>query len=303
MVSLNTYGQEVEFGRITITPYISPEIKISEAAAKLLKTKLAQIVTTGEATGGFDQRFIITPSLNILSESTTASIPQKTSLRISCTFFIGDGVAGSLFDSNSIEVAGVGNSREEAIYSAIRKINTHDQGMQALITESKARIVTYYNTVAPALIKEAKGYMASNNYESALSKLATIPALCQTYNKAQELIIECGSKILERDNAEFLIKAKAVWSANPNKEGAKMAGEYISQMSITSLSVKAEVDHLNDQMRERLIQIENLEMELQQRKLLSEEKLRAEQINASARVTSSFFGILPNLVYNIFRWF
>lgn len=303
LVSLNSYGQEKEFGRITITPYIATESGINGESAKLLKTKLNQIVTIGEVTGGFDQRFIITPTLNILSESTTASIPQKTSLKVSFMFFVGDGVAGSLFGSSNIEVVGVGNNHEEAVYSAIRKINIHNKDIQSLIAESKTRIIKFYNTVGSSLIKEAEGYIARNNYETALSKLAVIPAICQEYDKAQKLIIKCGSKILERDNLDFLTKAKAIWSANPNEDGAREASKYISQISVSSSAIKTEVNRLTNQMRERLIQIENQEIELSQAKIISEERLKIEQINASERTTSSFFGILPNLVYNILRWF
>lgn len=101
---LNCYGQEETFGRITITPYISDKVELGDTGTKYLRTKMAQIVTIGEATGGFDQRSIITPALDVLEESTTASIPQKTSLKVSITFFIGDGIAGILFGSNNIEV-------------------------------------------------------------------------------------------------------------------------------------------------------------------------------------------------------
>lgn len=300
--SLNIYGQS-EFGHITITPYISNDSGINGNAAKLLKNKLTQIITLGEAIGGFDQRFIITPTMNILSETTMATIPQKTSIKVCFTFFIGDGISGSLFGSSNIEATGVGSSHEDALYSAIRKIDANDKGVQTLIADSKKRIVKYYNVAAPKLIKEAKRYIASNDYESALSKLSVIPALCQEYDNAQELVIKCGNKILERDNTELLIKAKAAWNTNPNQEGAQKASEYISQISIISPSYKAEVDKLNNQIRQRLIQIDNKEWELRQTKILSQENLRKEQINASERVTSSFFSILPDLVYSIIRWF
>lgn len=301
--SLNTYSQEQSFGHITITPYISDQSGLNETAAKFLKTKLIQMVTIGDATGGFDRRFIITPALNVLSKSTTASIPQKTSLKVSFTFFIGDGVAGSLFGSGDIEVTGIGDSYEEAIHSAIRKINVNNRNIQALIADSKKRIVTYYNITSKVLIKEAEGYIANADYESALSRLAIIPSLCKEYDTARELIIKCGGRILERDNTELLMKAKTAWSTSPDHDGAKQAYEYISLINVSSSSVKAEVDHLNNQIRQRLAHINDMEMELQQAKIMSDENLRKEQIKASEKVTSSFFGILPDLVYSIFRWF
>lgn len=303
IISLSSYGQESGFGNITITPYIAPETGITGDAAKLLHAKLNQIVTIGEVSGGFDQRFIITPTLNVLSESTTASIPQKSSLKINFTFFIGDGVSGSLFGASNLEIIGIGRSREEAIYAAIRKINTRNKDIQAVIAESKSRIIEYYDTVAPTLIKEAESYMAGSNYESALSKLAVIPALCKEYDKAQQLIIKCGSKILERDNTRLLTQAKTTWSANPNRDGARETSKYLSQIAVSSVSIQTEVNQLIDRMQKRLIEVDDKEMEFQYAKMLSDERLKTEQINASERATSSFFGILPNLVYSIFRWF
>ena len=221
LIAVNALGQDLEFGKITINPYIPAESGVEGTAAKLLEIKLKRIVTTSDATGGFDRRFVIVPELNILSENTTASIPQKTSLKASITFFIGDGVSGSLFGSIDMEVTGIGDNHESALYSAIRKIPANNKELQGLIVECKQRIVKYYNNAAPALIKEAEKCMAGMDYETALSKLAVIPALCKDYDKAQKLIIQCGKKILEKNNAELLVAAQATWNASPDREKEK----------------------------------------------------------------------------------
>ena len=302
MVSFS-WGQELSFGKITISPYIPNDTELDATATRLLKTKLSHIVTTNDAVGGFDRRFIIVPSLNVLAESETGTIPQKTSIKVSITFFVGDGVAGALFNSSNIEVTGVGDDHADAIYSAIRKVNVKDAGLQALITEAKGRIVEYYNTTAPTLIKEAEGFMASYEYEEALARLSIIPSLCSSYDKAQSLISKCGSKIIERDNNLLLTKAKTAWSANPNEIGASEACSYLSQIIISSAYYKNEVDKLTKQMRQRLTQLEDKRIELEKVKILSEERLETERINASARVTSTFVSSLPSLVFNILRWF
>lgn len=298
-----SWGQELSFGKITISPYIPEDTELDATATRLLKTKLTQIVTTNEAVGGFDRRFAIVPSVNVLAETETATIPQKSSMKVNITFYVGDGVAGTLFNSTNMEVTGVGDSHADALYSAIRKINVKDASMQALIAEAKDRIVEYYNTTAPTLIKEAEGFMASYEYEEALARLSIIPSLCSSYDKAQSLISKCGSKIIERDNNSLLTKAKAAWSANPNEYGATEASSYLSQIIISSSHYKNEVDKLANQMRQRLAQLEDKRIELAKVKILSEEKLEAERINASARVTSAFISSLPSLVFNILRWF
>lgn len=302
MVSIS-WVQELSFGKITISPYIPEDTEFDSTSARLLKSKLLQIVTTNEAVGGFDRRFVIVPSVNILSETETGTIPQKISMKVNITFYVGDGVAGSLFNFSNTEVTGVGDSHADALYSAIRKINVKDADLQALITEAKKRIVEYYNTTAPTLIKEAESFMASYEYEEALARLSVIPSLCSSYDKAQSLISTCGNKIIEKDNNVLLTKAKAAWSSNPNEIGASEASSYLSQIIISSTYYKKEMDKLTNQMRQRLTQLENKRIELAKVQILSKERLEAERINASARVTSAFISSLPNLVFNIFRWF
>ena len=296
-------GQDMSFGKITITPYISPDSKLNAVTSKLFYDKLAQVATANGVSGGFEQRFIITANTNILNESETATIPQKTSIKVSFSFFVGDGLAGTLFNSCIMELTGVGDSRDEAMLSAIRKINTKDDRLLHLLNEAKPRILDYYNNVAPGLIKDAEGFMAKYDYEQALSKLSLIPSSCAYYDKAHQLILECGNGIIERNNNELLTKAKAAWSSNPNETGANEACSYLAKVIISSNRYKNEVESLNRQMSRQLIQAENRKIELEKVKILSSERLETERINASARIASSFFSAIPKLVYNIVRWF
>ena len=303
LCTVQAMGQDAPFGKITITPYIATGANVDATTQRLLEDKLNQVVTANGVTGGYDKKFIITPSVNVLSANETATIPQKTSMKVSVTLYVGDGEAGNKFGAYNMELTGVGDSHKEALYSAIRKMNVKDAGLHEMIEQSKQRIVSYYNAAAPKLIKEAEGYMSSNNYEEALLRLSVIPFACSYYDKAQALVGKCGAKIIERDNNTLLAKAKAAWSSNPNEVGAQEAASYVSQVILSSNYYKNEVDRLNRQMANRLSQLENKRLDIEKTKILSAERLEAEKINASSRVVSAFFGSLPKLVYNIFSWF
>ncbi len=297
------FGQDMEFGRITITPYIPRESNLDATAASLMRNKLNQAITASDAGGGFDARFVIVPLVNVLSETETATIPQKTSVKISITFFIGDGVSGILFDSYNIETVGVGDNHNGAIYAAVRKINVRDGGLQKLLQEGKKSIVEYYNNTLPTIIREAQGYMAQLDYENAIAKLAGGPSVVDNYADIQQLILDCGGKIIERENNVCLNNAKAVWSTNPNERGAKEAEEYLSKVIISSQFYKDEVEKLYRQIRQRLSEIEIQKIEFAKFKIESEERLKTEKIKATAQVATAFFKALPKLVYNIVRWF
>ena len=291
------------FGNITITPYIAQDAAIDANTAILLNTKMAQAVTKANATGGYNQRFIITPVINILSEDMTATIPQKTSLKAEIVFFVGDGISYELFNSTSYNLTGVGDTKEDAIHSLVRKIKPNDGKLQTLLTQSKKRITDYYNTNAPAIIDEAKAAMSREQYEDAISKLSTIPATCFAYNDAQGMIASCGEKMIQRDNATYLAKARSAWNASLSEYGAAEASEWLAKVVINNKSTKQEVDVLNKEISTRLKELQDKEFEFREAQMLSEERLRTEEINVSAQVASSFFSALPDLVFNVLRWF
>lgn len=299
--SLSLNAQNKQFGQITITPYI---VDMTDSHCyKLLETKLQQIVTANNVASGFDNRFLIVPRINVLSESTTSTIPQKTSLKVEFTFCIGDGISGALFKSTHIETTGIGDNHNKALYSAIRKIRDTDPQLQSLIEDAKVRITAYYNNQVPTIISQARNAIALQDYEKAIELLAVVPSLCNRYSEVQELIFKCGESILARNNAAVINNAKAAWSANPTAQGAEEAKQYLSQVVITCVEEEMAVNELIDDIRERMAQVKDMEMELQRVKMESEERIQTEQIRASQQTASSFFSMLPQLAYSIIGWF
>lgn len=297
----NLSAQE-EFGKINLTPYVSDLAGVDDGGKKLLEKKLNQIVLANGVSGGFDRRFIITPQVQILSESTTGTIPQKTSVKALFSLYIGDGVSGSLFCTTDIESRGVGNDIQAALFSAIRKINSKDSRIVEMISQSKQRIISFYNRESPLLIKKAEAEMSKQNFENALEILSVIPALCSNYDNAQDLIKKCGNNIIDRDNSALLTKAKSAWSANPNQEGATLASKYLADIIVNSKSVKAEIDKLSNEIKSRLREIDNNAINLRKTEILSRERIEIENIRAAEKKTSAFYGMLPKLAYNIIRW-
>ena len=66
--------------RLTINPYVPPYEDLSDEAAKLLHTKLTQIVTAnGVADNEYITRFILTAKINVLTKDIVAG-PATTHL-------------------------------------------------------------------------------------------------------------------------------------------------------------------------------------------------------------------------------
>lgn len=305
-ISLFVCRAMANIGDFSITPYISEKycgVDLHQTTAKLLNTKLIQIITGSNAHGGADNRFILTPHINVIAQETTASIPQKTVVKVEITFCVGDGISGTLFQSSVAEYSGVGDSTDEAISSAIAKIRPNDATFKSLIEKAKADIVSYYNTNGPSIVNQAKVLAANQNYEQAISYLMSIPNGCNYFDEAQRLLLQYGSQIITRDNNALLVKAKSAWAASPDYSGAEIASQYISQICITDSSTKNEVNQLIGQINKGLKSLQKMEYELAIREIESQEAIQTAEINASAQVATSFIESVSTVVYNIARWF
>ena len=74
-------------------------------------------------------------------------------------------------------------------------------------------------------------------------------------------------------------------------------------MVITSKEEEVAVNALLDDIRERMAVVKDMEMEFERLKMESQERIRAEEIQASAQTASSFFSMLPQLAYSVIGWF
>lgn len=302
LLALCGQAQTMEFGQLTITPYISEESGFDAQASTLLQEKLAHAVAIANASGGFDKRFVITPKVDVYNATTTATIPQKVSLKATFTFFVGDGVEGTLFTSCQKDVSGVGDSRRGAILSAIRKLNPADKQLQAMIAEGRDRIEKYYREMAPKIMAGARALMSAGKYDEAMAQLAIIPRSCSQYQQAQEEISQCAQQQLDNANMEIIVKARSAWSASPDKNGAREAAACLDGIQFPSGKITAEVNRLNAEIRGRLSEVENKKLQLRQQALESNERIRKEELKAQARLAEGLIKAATP-AYRIHSWF
>lgn len=300
--TIGAVAQDRQLGNLTITPYVPSEVG-DEQCRELLLTKLLQVTTTNNVAQGFDRRFIIVPRINILSVEETKTFPAKTSLRVNFSFYVGDGISSALFKSVHLEQTGVGNDKDKALFSAIRKIKETDPILIQLIEDSKIEIMAYYDKEIPAIIARAKRYMGQKDFESAIIELAAVPSSCEQYIAVQNLMQQCGLAILQRNNQKSILLAKAAWSANPTKQGAQEAKKHLDSVVITNPEEEKAVNSLMDDIYSSMKELRDSELIFERKKMESQERIRIEEIKASAQTASSFFNMLPHLAYSIIGWF
>ncbi|NJX15808.1 hypothetical protein HC176_09930 [Tamlana crocina] len=290
----------VNYDGIFLGTYIPNQIEsIPTYAKRMLSNKLNQIITkNGIAQGGFDTRFIITPNITVISKDVLPTAPPKIALNLEVTLYVGDGIEGSLFTSESIMVKGVGTNENKAYMAAINQIKPKNQALQDLVTRSKERIIEYFNNNCNLVIKQADALASQNNYEGALALLSSVPEVSTCFNKIKTKLATYYDKAIEFDCKVKLSEASGIWAANQDINAANEAAALLATVEPTAPCF--------NQVKSLFSKISNRVKELSDRnwnyalKILDVEKSR---IQAARDVGVAYGNNQQPNTYNIRGWY
>ena len=232
-------GKASDLGRILIGTYLPYQMDgVPKGARKMLENKLNQTITKNGMGGvGMSTRFVLTATVNVLSKDLTATAPPMTALNLDVTLYVGDGVSGALFGSETLQLKGVGKNETKAYISAFKRIKPANPSIQGLLANAKDKIIEYYNGRCDFILKEAKTLEDKGEYEAAMLKLTSVPEVCQEcYEKCMDKVVGVFKKQINKDGKVKLAKAKSVWAAGQDYYAASEAGELLSQIDPESES-------------------------------------------------------------------
>lgn len=292
-----------DIGLISLNPYVPETENLGQNANSMLISKLQQIATANGMSGaGFDNRFIITAHIQKLKSSQTQTVPQKNAVEINVGIYVGDGLDGTLYSSYNCDVKGIGNSEDQAISSAIRKVNPKQEELQEAIAKGKKMILNYYDKMSGNIIQTAKSTAASGKYEDAINMLFAIPMSNKDFQTAQSLIAQYGRTSLEQKNLDIVRQARSAWSANPTEDGASKALELLENMESPSAKVQAEAKNLQNEMAARIKAVSDREFRLETQKAQNEKDVQMATIRAAASVAKAYAASRPKVVYRYYYW-
>lgn len=256
--STSVSGSDID--RICLSACISENESLPEESAKLLYNKLQQIITAnGFADNEYVYRFILTAKINILNKDIVTGPPQRISQTLEITFYIGDIDSDKAFQSMSMEITGIGTSVNKSFINAIKQIKPCSAQFAQFMSKGKVAIIEYYTLHTEEMISVAKQMASTENYSRALDILTTIPNVnAAQYETCGHLIEDYYHKMIEADGNRFFNLAQSCWSANPTREGAKQATEYLKQINPLS-SIQPQAYNLAEEITDRMTEIDNRE--------------------------------------------
>jgi hypothetical protein len=297
----NTNGKLNDIERIALTTYLPENTgKMTDEAKSYMTNKLSQITSNyGIGSSELNQQFIITANVNIVSKDILPSTPAMQAITLECSFFIGDGIKGTLFSSISKTVKGVGENETKALMSALKNIKTNDSTFKEFFESAKQKIVKYYSAQCDFIIKEAQTLASQNKFEEAIYKLTTVPEISKNcYDNCMDAVGPFYKKYVNRECKRKLSDALSIWESNQTIEAANQVGKILSSID-PDTDCSVEVKNLMIKVSQRVKEIDAREWDYK----LKEQTQISELINAYREIGVAYGNSQPqNITYNIAGW-
>lgn len=305
---LCVFAQEVpklnDFGRIVLNIYVSDKAKITEEAKAQLQIKLKQIVSNyGMGGSEVNPRFIITADISITTKDIIAGPPQMVAQNMDVSLFIGDGIENIIYSNTLISTKGVGSNENKAFIDAIKQINTKDKNIQSFLEKGKEKIITYYITQCDFILQKAITLKEQRKYNEAIYELSLVPEVCK------DCYVNCLNEIsgiyvlkINADGENYLNEARAIWSSNPNNEGARQSTGLLSKIN-PKANCYSRAGELLKIINTKIISDEKDRLRRQEEYENRQTELDKLRINAYREIAVEYAKNQPPVVYRNIYWY
>ncbi len=194
---------------------------VPTAANSILYQTLNRIATeNGLSTESLNSPFVLTAHCDVLDKSNLPGPPIQTVYNLGLTLYMADTYTQKKFANAYITLDGVGTGEVKSYINAFRRISTSNGEIKGLINRGKAKMLDYYDTQYPAIIKEAKRLASMQNYEEAIMNVLSIPVCSKGGDEAARYGLELYMAHLDRLNLFLLNRARALWAAGQDQQTA-----------------------------------------------------------------------------------
>ncbi len=204
---------------------------LAPMAQSKLETRLRQIVTQSGMDGGAQfATFSVVANLTEGSKEVTSGLRPLVTLTSELELYVGNNYTGDKFASTSIVLNGAGRNESKAYTRAFSSISTNNAQIQKFLKDAKRKVKEYYETQIPNILSQARSFTIRSEFEEALCLLTSVPTCCSRYPEVEQCMLEIYQKYVDYDCAVKVNKARAIWNATQDKEGAALAGAYLASI-------------------------------------------------------------------------
>jgi len=199
---------------IKLTPFVPPYSSLGESGRRILESRLngaiSKVAYGGSGMG--NPKFIVGPTVSLLSENVTATAPPKFVNTYEVTLLAVDVDQEMVLSSYAFEVKGIGDSPSKSFINAFREYKFEDEAFFTFLQDAETKAYAYYEANCAAILDEAEAEAARREYDAAYALVSTIPreasACFESVNDAKErffaaTLAENCNELLSKMEAEL----------------------------------------------------------------------------------------------------
>lgn len=259
-----------------------------------VENKLHQLLTRQGISAMGSTQFAITAIAVPQNKEVLAGPPTQYVETMELTLYIVDLSNEVVFASESQTLKGVGTTDAKSYLDALKKINLQGDKMAQFVAQGKTKIIAYYDNQAPVILAQAKTKARMREYEEAMWLAASIPAQCQYYEEAQQVLLSCYQMYIDYDCQVALAEAKNIWAAEQNAEGARKAGEQLKRI-MPDASCYGDAQALYKEIKSKVLDDWKFEMKIYQDQI----DLEKQRIEAARAIGVAYGSHQQPTTYNL----
>ncbi len=239
LLPMTVFCQTTDIDRLTIGAVMPDYENIPVEALQNLETRIQSLVTSqGVADNLSAERFVITARVDVTTKDITQTAPPKVSMKMDVTFIIGDIVEDKIYGTHTMSIAGIGINETKAYITAFQRIKSNNPALQKFVSDSKQKILDFYNGNCPFIISSAEQKASMGQYDEAITQLITVPSVCaDCYAQCQTKSLEVyeqrranEQEKLDHAGRELIRQARSAWNVKHDYECAQKALDLLAQV-------------------------------------------------------------------------
>ena len=206
---------------------------IPDEAAQQLETKLQSALTSnGFVDNGYVERYVLTAKVDITQKDVARTTPPRISEKMDITLIVGDVLENKTIASVTLQSAGIGINENKTFINAFRNIKGDNPKIQQMLNDVRAKILDYYTNHYSDIIQRADRMSSTQEYDEAIFLLTSVPNVCDDcFSQCQKHAGVVYQQKIDSEATILLEKAKAVWAAKQNEQGANEVASIICQIN------------------------------------------------------------------------
>lgn len=195
----------IEAQTIRVLPVSSENI--SENAAEMLYNRLNQAVSlNGMASTDNSNRFLLIPSVTVISIEPTPSVPVQYVAEIEISLFLVDNSRKLMMSQEILTKKGVSVDETTAVLEAVKSLKGRDPKLKKMIVNGKNKILDYYNSECDKVMLTISTYLEMGMYDEALNELNAIPQIdaeLDCYKNSINILSQISAEQQAKSNANI----------------------------------------------------------------------------------------------------